>query len=80
MLNSFHFTQEAVIRPTDSSPPPTPTASPTPRIYIVQPGDTLGGIALEFGVTIEALVTRNSLEDARLIRTGQKLIIPNKRK
>ncbi|HXV97905.1 MAG TPA: LysM peptidoglycan-binding domain-containing protein [Anaerolineae bacterium] len=80
VLSTLHFTQEAVIRPTDSSPPPTPTASPTPRIYIVQPGDTLGGIALEFGVTIEALVTRNSLEDARLIRTGQKLIIPNKRK
>jgi len=80
MLNSFRFTQEAVIRPTDSSPPPTPTASPTPRIYIVQSGDTLGGIALEFGVTIEALVTRNGLEDARLIRTGQKLIIPHKRK
>jgi LysM repeat protein len=80
LLNSFRFTQEAVIRPTDASPPPTPTASPTPRIYIVQPGDTLGGIALQFGVTIEALVTRNGLEDARYIRSGQKLIIPNRRK
>lgn len=80
MLNSFYFTQEAVIRPTDASPPPTPTPSPTPRVYIVQSGDTLGGIAAEFGVTIEALVTRNGLEDARFIRTGQKLIIPNKRK
>ncbi len=80
MLNSFRFTQEAVIRPTDASPPPTPTPSPTPRVYIVQSGDTLGGIALQFGVTIEALVTRNGLEDARFIRTGQKLIIPNKRK
>ncbi|MBI1877547.1 MAG: LysM peptidoglycan-binding domain-containing protein [Chloroflexi bacterium] len=80
MLNSFRFTAEAVIRPTDATPPPTPTPSPTPRIYIVQPGDTLGGIALQFGVSIEALVTRNGLEDPRLIRTGQKLIIPNKRK
>ncbi len=80
MLSSFRFTEEAVIRPTDASPPPTPTASPTPRIYIVQPGDTLGGIALQFGVTIEAIVTRNGLEDPRMIRTGQKLIIPNKRK
>jgi LysM repeat protein len=79
MLNSFRFTEEAVIRPTDATPPPTPTASPTPRIYIVQSGDTLGGIALQFGVSIEALVTRNGLEDPRMIRSGQKLIIPNKR-
>jgi LysM repeat protein len=80
LLQSFRFTQQAVIRPTDANPLPTPTPSPTPRIYIVQPGDTLGGIAAEFDVTIEALVTRNNLEDARLIRSGQKLIIPNKRK
>ncbi len=79
-LQSFHFTQEAIIRPTDASPLPTPTPSPTPRIYIVQSGDTLGGIALQFGVTVEAIVTRNGLEDARMIRTGQKLIIPNKKK
>jgi LysM repeat protein len=80
VLNSFRFTEEAVIRPTDATPPPTPTASPTPRIYIVQAGDTLGGIAVQFDVSIEALVTRNGLEDPRMIRTGQKLIIPNKRK
>jgi LysM repeat protein len=80
VLDSFHFTEEAVIRPTDATPPPTPTASPTPRIYIVQSGDTLGGIAVQFDVSMEALVTRNGLEDPRMIRTGQKLIIPNKRK
>lgn len=80
VLNSFRFTEEAVIRPTDATPPPTPTASPTPRIYIVQSGDTLGGIALQFEVSMEALITRNGLEDPRLIRTGQKLIIPNPRK
>jgi LysM repeat protein len=79
MLDSFRFTQEAIIRPTDASPPPTPTASPTPRIYIVQSGDTLGGIALQFDVSIDAIVTRNGLEDARMIRSGQKLIIPNKK-
>lgn len=80
MLASLGFTEEAVIRPTDATMPPTPTPSPTPRIYIVQPGDTLGGIALQFGVTIDAIVTRNGLEDPRMIRSGQKLIIPNKKK
>jgi LysM repeat protein len=80
VLASLGFTEEAVIRPTDATMPPTPTPSPTPRIYIVQPGDTLGGIALQFDVTIEAIVTRNGLEDPRMIRSGQKLIIPNKKK
>lgn len=79
-LRSFRFTQEVIIRPTDAAPPPTPTPSPTPRIYIVQSGDTLGAIAAQYGVTVEAIVIRNGLEDARMIRTGQKLIIPNKKK
>ncbi|MFN8454891.1 MAG: LysM peptidoglycan-binding domain-containing protein [Anaerolineae bacterium] len=80
MLRGFRFTQEAIIRPTDAAPPTPPNPSPPPRIYIVQSGDTLGGIAAEYGVTVEAIVTRNGLEDARMIRTGQKLIIPNKKK
>lgn len=79
-FNRFRFTQEAVIRPTDATQLPTPTASPTPRIYIVQSGDTLGGIAVQFEVSIEALMIRNGLEDPRSLRSGQKLIIPNKKK
>jgi hypothetical protein len=42
MLGSFRFTREAVIRPTDAGRRP---ASPPPHLHR-QPGDTLGGIAL----------------------------------
>jgi len=79
VINSFRFTQEAVIRPTDATRPPTPTATPTPQVYIVQPGDTLSHIAVQFGVTVEALSLRNNIDDPRSLRTGQKLVIPTKR-
>jgi LysM repeat protein len=69
--------------PPAESPTPTetliPTASftptPTQTIYTVQNGDTLGGIALRFGVTVEAIQTLNDL-DSTLIYVGQVLQIP----
>jgi LysM repeat protein len=58
----------------------TPTASdtptPTPRLYIVQPKDTLSGIALRFNVTIQAIQDANGMGDSTLIVVGQTLIIP----
>lgn len=80
ILDSFHFTSEAVLRPTDATPPPTPTPTPTPVIYVVQSGDTLLKIALQYGVDVEALATRNGIDDPRSLRTGTKLIIPIKRR
>ncbi len=79
VINSFRFTQQAVIRPTDATRPPTPTPTPTPQIYIVQSGDTLSWIAVQYGVTVEALMLRNNIEDPRSLRSGQKLVIPTKR-
>ena len=80
IINSFNFTEQAVLRPTDATPPPTPTPTPTPMIYIVQSGDTLLGIALEFGVDVDILAARNGIEVPENLRTGQKLIIPIKSK
>jgi len=49
--------------------------SATPQLYIVREGDTLTGIALEFGVTVEDIMTANALtSDA--INSDQQLIIP----
>jgi LysM repeat protein len=79
IMNSFRFTQEAVIRPTDATPPPTPTPSPTPRVYIVQSGDTLSGIAVQFGVSVESLMTRNGIDKPESLQTGAKLVIPTRR-
>ncbi|MCB9079553.1 MAG: LysM peptidoglycan-binding domain-containing protein [Anaerolineaceae bacterium] len=79
ILDSFAFTAEAVLRPTDATPPPTPTATPTPVVYIVQSGDSLGYIASIYGVTVEALSVRNGIDDPRRLQVGARLIIPLKR-
>jgi len=51
-------------------------AQETGPIYVVQPGDTLTGIALVFGTTVEALVTANNIADPSLLFPGMELIIP----
>jgi LysM repeat protein len=75
-------TQTATLIPTETplpadtlAPSLTPTSTPTQIIYIVQNGDTLGAIALRFGVTVEAIQTLNNL-DTTLIYIGQVLQIP----
>ncbi len=52
----------------------TPTHQP--QVYIVQPGDTLYGIAMRLGVTVEELVEANRLSDPNYLRVGQELRIP----
>lgn len=55
---------------------PQPTSSPQGIIYTVVPGDTLWSIALEFGVTVEALMEANGLSEETILDIGQELIIP----
>jgi LysM repeat protein len=45
------------------------------QFYVIQPGDTLNGIAVSFGVTLEALMAENALSDFT-IQPGSQLIIP----
>jgi hypothetical protein len=73
------------VRPTTappSAPVATPTAAPvTPvpspvRTYTVRRGDTLSGIAAEFGTTVKALVELNDIADPARIRIGAVLELP----
>jgi LysM repeat protein len=67
--------------PTREAVPPTPSLTPETGIisgsveYIIQPGDTLSGIALKFGTTVEAIRQQNQL-DGDTIYPGKVLIIP----
>jgi WD40 repeat protein/LysM repeat protein len=70
-----------------STPPPVntlpfvqpPTSTPRPPDsfvgYIVQPNDTLIGIASRFGLSISTLMEDNDITDAGIIRVGQTLLI-----
>lgn len=44
--------------------------------YVVQAGDTLGGIAARYGVSVDALADANRLTNRNLIYIGQTLQIP----
>ena len=46
------------------------------QTYVVQAGDTLTAIALQFGTTVQALVTLNNIANPNLIYVGQVLQIP----
>jgi len=48
-------------------------------IYVVQAGDTLGAIAKEFGVTVEALQEINAISDPTRLQIDQELVIPQKK-
>jgi murein DD-endopeptidase MepM/ murein hydrolase activator NlpD len=45
-------------------------------IHIVQRGETLFRIALSYGVTVDELVTLNSIADPSSIQVGQRLLVP----
>ncbi len=44
--------------------------------YTVQPGDTLSGIAVRFGVSEEEIMAVNDLENRDRLFVGQELAIP----
>jgi LysM repeat protein len=59
--------------PDAAAPKPTNTGQ---RVHIVQPGETLSEIAIQYGVTPKAIAKANSLSNPSRIVSGQKLIIP----
>jgi LysM repeat protein len=65
----------ATTAPATATRPPTTGGVDT---YVVQPGDTGFGIALELNVTLEALAAANGLtvDDLTNLQIGQELLIP----
>lgn len=48
------------------------------QVHVVAKGQTLGGIARRYGVTIAALTRANEIERSSTLRVGQELTIPDK--
>jgi len=61
---------EAPVAPEVAAPPVAPTT------YVVQAGDTLFSIARKHGVSVDAVLWANNLNDANVLKQGQKLTIP----
>jgi nucleoid-associated protein YgaU len=61
------------------TPPPTPTPTPEPTTvtHTIAPGDTLFGIAVQYGVTVEQILAANpQITNPNLIQVGQVIVIP----
>jgi LysM repeat protein len=74
-------TLTATMTVTPTSMPPTATSTPlptpTPLSYQVKLGDTCGGIAFAFGVSVQSIVLLNNLPaDCSTLVEGQSLLIP----
>ena len=58
-----------------SSPAPAPPAQ-NYITYVIQPGDTLSGIAQRYGTTYQTLAALNGITNPNLIYAGQTIRVP----
>ncbi len=68
--------QLAIPAPARKQGTPTPTLDMEFAVHIVQKGESLLGLAIDYNTSIEAIMRANHLEDERFIRAGESLIIP----
>ncbi|MEN8174091.1 MAG: LysM domain-containing protein, partial [Chloroflexota bacterium] len=71
------LTVTPTMTPTPATPTVTPTMmpSPTPFTYVVQSGDTCGGIAVAFDISVQSIVRTNNLPAAcDTLYDGQSLL------
>jgi LysM repeat protein len=59
--------------PDSSTEVVNPLVASTPIVHVVQPGETLGGIAKQYGIPLEQLIQANNITDANRILRGQEL-------
>lgn len=78
--------ESIVVTAVGSTVPSVPVVEVTPNIsqssntlpnqYIVQPGDTLSGIALNYNTSLQSLLSINDIQNPDLLEVGQILIFP----
>jgi LysM repeat protein len=65
--------------PAAETPVPTPTVppEPTPVVYVVKSGDSLGKIANRYDLTVEQIMAANpEIKNPNKISVGQEIVIP----
>jgi len=62
--------------PYTPEPTATPTTTPTPITHVIQSGESLLGIATQYGISVAALQDANGILDPRFLQIGEQLIIP----
>ena len=75
-LPPTHDPNSPMTTPTADSPHALPTLRQNAESYTVQTGDTLGGIAQKYSISIGALEQANGISDPNLISVGQMLNVP----
>jgi LysM repeat protein len=53
-----------------------PVLAADPLTHVVQKGETLYGIARQYGLAVDAIMTANNIKDASRVQTGTRLLIP----
>ncbi len=69
----------AAVPPAPTTAPESQVNPPVPgegQVHTVQAGETLFAIAQKYGVTVQAIVSANSLSNPNRLDVGQQLIIP----
>ncbi len=68
---------ESAAEPTLIPPTLEPTRPTGPVVYVVQPGDSMGAISVQYDISIEEILSANGLDDPNTIFAGQELTIPS---
>jgi len=77
-LLAYYTPAQAGTYPGAYQPPATSTTPATGScVYIVQPGDTLGGIALAYRIALYQLAAANGLSPYSWLYSGQRLVLPS---